>query len=111
MVHKNLFEMGSKLDFDKSWDVEKSPSQNKIKETKARNQHALVFKKEKRRGKIVSLVGEFFIPNAEIKALCKVFKKQLGTGGTSKEGWMEFQGECQEKLKQLLKQQGFRTKK
>ena len=103
--------MGSKLDHDKPWDLEKSPSQKKIKEIKARNAHALVFKKEKRRGKIVSLVGEFFLAEAEIKALCKEFKKQLGTGGTSKEGWMEFQGECQVKLKELLKQQGFRTKK
>ncbi|WP_331774404.1 translation initiation factor [Sulfurospirillum sp. 1612] len=110
-MRKNLFEMGSKLDHDKPWNVEKSPSQKIIKETKARNQHALVFKKEKRRGKIVSLVGEFFLPETEIKALCKALKKQLGTGGTSKEGWMEFQGECQVKLKELLKQQGFRTKK
>lgn len=109
-MHKNLFEIGSLLNHDKDWSFEKESVQKKANEIKARNQHALVFKIKKRRGKGVSLVGAFFLGDDEIKALCKNFKKILGTGGTSKDGWMEFQGECQQKLKDLVKQEGFRTK-
>ncbi|MDX1809650.1 MAG: translation initiation factor [Sulfurospirillaceae bacterium] len=109
-MHKNLFEIGSSLNHDKDWSFEKDDKKTKNKEIKARHEHSLVFKIEKRRGKSVSLVGEFFIDTNELKELCKNFKKILGTGGTSKDGWMEFQGDCQQKLKELVKKEGFRTK-
>jgi translation initiation factor 1 len=78
------------------------------KENKESAKHLLVFKKEKRRGKVVTLVGEFFIENSE--EVLKVLKKKLACGGTYKDGWMEFQGELQEKLKTSLQELGFRFK-
>jgi translation initiation factor 1 len=110
-MRENLFELGSSLDEDSSWSADnKAPKNLTCKDIKPFNEHSLIFKTEKRRGKIVCLVGEFFIDERALKDLCKKWKKTLGVGGTYKEGFMEFQGQCCEKLKALVRQEGFRTK-
>lgn len=75
-----------------------------IKEPKA---HRLVLKMEKRRGKPVSIVGPFFLSKERMSSVCAMLKKKLGSGGTCKDEWMEFQGECREKIKQYLQEDGF----
>ena len=85
----------------------KSTISNKILEP---SKHFLVFKKEKRRGKTVTLVGEFHMPKNDTTTLLKSIKKKLGCGGTFKDGWMEFQGEVKERLKTLLLEEKFRFK-
>lgn len=75
------------------------------------SKHFLFFKKEKRRGKVVTLVGEFFLEQNDADNVLKSLKKKLACGGTYKEGWMEFQGELQEKLKLNLQDLGFRFKR
>ncbi|OIP54147.1 MAG: translation initiation factor [Helicobacteraceae bacterium CG2_30_36_10] len=72
--------------------------------------HFLMFKKEKRRGKTVTLVGDFHMPKTDIEATLKAFKMKLGCGGSYKDGWMEFQGEFKDKLRELLVERGFRFK-
>jgi len=73
--------------------------------------HLLVFKREKRRGKVVTLVGPFALEKKGADALLKSLKKKLGSGGSYKAPWMEFQGECSEKLRSQLIAEGFRFKK
>lgn len=75
------------------------------------SKHFLFFKKEKRRGKVVTLVGEFHISADESEKLLKNLKKKLGCGGAYKDGWMEFQGELKDKIKLLLEEEKFRFKK
>ncbi len=72
--------------------------------------HFLYFQKEKRRGKVVTLVGRFYLENESANTLLSKIKKALGCGGTYKEGFMEFQGELKEKLRPLLAQEDFRFK-
>lgn len=111
MARKQPFVIGSSLDNDKGWSSDtKKKIKEILKEKKAPNEHSIVFKLEKRRGKPVSIMGPFFIAQDELKELCKKIKKKLGSGGTCKDEWMEFQGECREKLKTLIKDEGFRTK-
>lgn len=74
------------------------------------SKHFLMFKKEKRRGKTVTLVGEFHMPKSDTAAILKTLKQKLGCGGSYKDGWMEFQGELKDKLKELLLESGFRFK-
>ena len=111
-IKKNMdIKIGSALDNDKAWSSDtKKKIKEILKEKKEPHAHSLVFKMEKRRGKPVSIVGPFFLENQKMKELCKKLKKKLGTGGTCKDEWMEFQGECREKLKTLMKAEGFRTK-
>ena len=73
-------------------------------------EHKLYFQRERRRGKIVTLVGPFSLSKEDQTKLLKKLKKQLGCGGSYKEGFMEFQGECKEKLLPLLQKESFGIK-
>ena len=106
---------GKKLDIfigaeiDDGWAQVQSPRKTKIfNEILEPSKHFLLFKKEKRRGKTVTLVGEFHMPKNDTTAILKNLKKELGCGGSYKDGWMEFQGELKEKLKELLLKDGFK---
>lgn len=72
--------------------------------------HQLFFSKEKRRGKVVTLVGEFSLEKQVADELLKKIKKRLGCGGAFQDGFMEFQGELKEKLRPLLVDEGFNFK-
>ena len=98
-------------DIDDGWAEVQSPRKSKIgNEIQEPQKHFLVFAKEKRRGKTVTLVGEFFISKEDATKLLKELKKKLGCGGSFKDGWMEFQGELKEKLRPLLIDSDFRFK-
>ncbi|MEA3370614.1 MAG: translation initiation factor [Campylobacterota bacterium] len=98
-------------DIDDSWAQVESPRKTKISnEILEPSKHFLKFQREKRRGKVVTLVGEFQLTKEEANATLKLLKKKIGCGGSYKENWMEFQGELQEKLRELLKAEGFRFK-
>ena len=113
-MKKNLFEMGA--DFGEEWS-----SDNKTKSTKAPSsgcgkilppeKHQLHFAKEKRRGKVVTIVKPFCLEKGALQSLLKTVKKKLGTGGTSKENWLEFQGDIPELLRKHLEAMGYRFKK
>ena len=113
-MKENLFEMGA--DFGESWesDNKNKNTSSKIstcKEVLAPEKHQLHFAKEKRRGKVVTIVKPFCLAPHDLKALLKSVKKKLGTGGTVKENTLEFQGELQTKLKPVLENLQYRFKK
>ena len=96
--------------FDEGWqlvDEAEAPTEAEILEP---SRHRLVFKKEKRRGKPVTLTGPFCLEKPDAQALLKTLKKQLGCGGTYKAPWMEFQGEIEAKLRPLLSAAGYGLK-
>ena len=82
----------------------------KFEDTNYLIKQKLVFKREKRRGKVVILVGEFFLSKDDLQNLSKKIKKKLGIGGTVSENWLEFQGEVKEKLKPILIEEGFKIR-
>jgi translation initiation factor 1 len=112
-MRENLFEIGA--DLGDGW---KSDNKNKntpakvsdCKEVLAPEKHQLHFAKEKRRGKVVTIVKPFYLNEADLKKLLKQLKSKLGTGGTHKENTLEFQGELQEKLRTALEALGYRFK-
>lgn len=98
-------------DIDDGWHEVQSPRKSQIShEIIEPSKHFLVFKKEKRRGKTVTLVGPFQVSKEDANKLLKNLKKKLGCGGSFKDGWMEFQGELKEKLRPLLVEASFRFK-
>ena len=107
---KVLFTLGSALDNDDGWKFEEEKSSSKPVEIKTPSKHLLVLKMEKRQGKPVSIVGPFFLEKEALITLCSLVKKKLGSGGTCKAEWMEFQGECREKLKTILEALEYRFK-
>jgi len=107
---KNLFEMGADFGDDWSSDNKQKPTKNVSTEIKEPNKHQLHFAKEKRRGKVVTIVKPFCLAKNDLQALVKTLKKKLGTGGTVKEDSLEFQGDIPEKLRKYLEALGYRFK-
>ncbi len=106
-MREKLFEMGAK--FDEGWhaDNKKPKGKESSGETRAPEKHRLRFRREKRRGKWVTLSGPFALSAQEIRALLKRLKSRLGTGGTIREETLEFQGDIVERLKEALQAEGF----
>lgn len=108
---------GKKLDlnigasFEDEWNVVEGKKVLSKKELLAPEKHFLVFKFEKRKGKPVTLIGPFHIKKDEANSLLKKIKKSLGSGGAYKDEFMEFQGDCKERLRELFGKEGFRFKK
>jgi len=98
-------------DIDDSWSQVQTPRKSlTIDEIQEPSKHFLHFAKEKRRGKIVTLIGEFFLEAKDANATLKILKKKLGCGGSYKDSYMEFQGDLKEKLRPLLVELNFRFK-
>ena len=99
-------------DFDDSdWNVVTKKRKSTFSEILEPSKHQLVFQKEKRRGKVVTLVGPFSLEKDDLKALLKTLKKKLGCGGTISEEFLEFQGDIQPKLREQLEAMEYRFKR
>jgi translation initiation factor 1 len=108
-MKKNLFEMGAS--WDSSWNSDNKTKESKIiGKIKSPDKHRLHFAREKRNGKIVTVVKSFFLDDSSSEALLKTLKKSLATGGTIKDDALEFQGEVSEKLKAQLIKLGYGMK-
>jgi len=109
-MKKNLFEMGNS--WDDGWSSDNKQKQKIEKQTtKEPSKHSLYISKERRRGKIVTIVQPFYLPKNELKTLLKNIKSSLGCGGTIKDNSLEFQGEVSQKLRDILDSKGFKFKK
>ncbi len=83
---------------------------DKKRETRAKNEYAVALSMEKRSGKPVTVAGVFYMSEDDEKALLTKLKKSLAVGGAVKDGKLEFQGEHRDRLRELLKKEGFRVK-
>jgi len=113
-MKENLFEMGA--DFSDGWESDNKNKPEKKKEKQCEEilppeKHQLHFAKEKRRGKVVTIVKPFCLEKKVLQGLLKQVKKKLGTGGTVRENTLEFQGELQMQLKTVLESLDYRFKK
>ncbi len=99
-------------DFRDEWssDNKNKPSKKISTELKTPEKHQLHFAKEKRRGKVVTIVKPFCLDKTTLQALLKTLKKKLGTGGTIKEDSLEFQGDIPELLRKHLEVLEYRFK-
>jgi len=105
--------MGASLDGDKH-ETKKEDKKNPKKSSNEiipKNQHQLVFTFEKRKGKPVTLVGRFNIPENEKKEVLKLLKKKLACGGSINGEWIELQGNLKEKIKLILEKDNWKFKK
>jgi len=99
-------------DFSDEWssDNKQKPTKKVSTEIKEPNKHQLHFAKEKRRGKVVTIVKPFYLEKKDLQALVKILKKKLGTGGTVKEDSLEFQGDITEQVRKHLEGMEYRFK-
>lgn len=106
---------GTKLSLDlgsswgEGWSMEEEKT-SKVLTLLEPSAHRLVFQKEKRKGKVVTLVGPFCVSEDDGQKTLSTLKKSLACGGAYKEGWMEFQGEIAPKVREALEKLGFKFK-
>jgi len=110
-MRENLFEMGADFGDDWSSDNKDKPSKQTSTEIKEPTKHQLHFAKEKRRGKVVTVVKPFYLHKNDLQALVKLLKKRLGTGGTVKDNSLEFQGDIPQPVRKHLEALGYGFKK
>lgn len=97
------------VDFGSGWElVEEKKESAKALEP---NEHTLHISKERRRGKIVLLAGEFFVDAKTQKELLAKLKKHFACGGAFKDGFLELQIDKELELKQELQNLGYRFKR
>jgi len=106
-MRENLFEMGA--DFGDEWSSDNKKNSKEMVSTEVRepSRHKLHFAKEKRRGKVVTVVKPFYLSKKDLQDLLKILKKKLGTGGTIRENSLEFQGDISDSLDKSLKLLGY----
>ena len=109
-MKENLFEMGANFSDDWSSDNRDKNIKKPTIELKTPQKHQLYFSKEKRRGKVVTIVQPFYMETNELKGVLKTLKRKFGTGGTVKDNSLEFQGEVTENLKVQLQKLDFGLK-
>ena len=103
-----MFEMGAK--FKDGWEVKKEDTKKVSKELLSPAKHKLHFAKQKRKGKVVTIVQPFYLEKKELQALLKRLKKSLATGGSIQDESLELQGDIFERLQVALQKEGFGLK-
>lgn len=63
-----------------------------------------------RGGKTVTVVSGLPLDEAALASLARRLKSACGTGGTVRDGVLEFQGDHRDALRLLLEREGFRSK-
>ncbi len=117
MSRGKKLDLGIGADFGDGWGVVDENPAAEAAQILLPEKHMIVFKKEKRRGKPVTICGPFFLSKADTAALLKRLKKSLGCGGTHKEEapntfWLELQGDVSATLRErLVRDEGFRLKR
>lgn len=107
----NFFEVGNSLELDTSlWKLVEEQNEAK-KSVILPEKHLLYFQKEKRKGKIVTLIGKFYITKKDANDILAILKKHIGVGGSFKNDFIELQGECELKVKSILLEHGFGFRK
>jgi len=109
-MRENLFEMGANLGDSWSSDNKQKTPKKSSTQILSPQKHQLHLAKEKRRGKIVTIVKSFYLQKSDLQNLIKSLKKKLGTGGTIRENSLEFQGDIPEAVRKQLEILEYRFK-
>lgn len=71
----------------------------------------MICKFEKRNGKPTTIIDGYQGTDEDFKILAKAIKTKLSVGGTFKENTIIIQGNYRDKIMEILKEKGFRTKR
>ncbi|MDR2206202.1 MAG: translation initiation factor [Flavobacteriaceae bacterium] len=97
---KNLFPDHKEQDFEIS---EKKPTQ--------KNPLVCKYEKKGRNGKPVTIIEGFEGSGEDLKKIAKKIKTALGIGGSEKDGTIIIQGNNRDKIMEILKNLGYKTKR
>lgn len=70
----------------------------------------VVVEKKGRKGKTATIAEGFKCNDDELQSIASELKRKLGVGGSARGGEILIQGECRERLSELLRSSGYRVK-
>ena len=65
---------------------------------------------KRKKGKVVTLLRNLTLSDGDLKDLARALKNACGTGGTSRNGEIELQGDCRDRASAFLTQKGYGLK-
>jgi translation initiation factor 1 len=71
----------------------------------------MICKYEKRKGKATTIIEGYEGSEEDFKVLAKEIKTKLSVGGTFKDGVIIIQGDYRDKIMNILRDKGFKTKR
>ena len=77
----------------------------------ARQELRVWLDRKQRAGKVVTIVKGFVGREEDLQALAKELKSRCGTGGSAKEGEILIQGDCRDRVVELLLRAGYKCRK
>ena len=91
-----------------SADTSQTTPQPKVKPPE--KQRAILSIEKRKKGKVVTLIRNLALSDTDLKDLARTLKTACGTGGTAREGEIELQGDCRDRAKSYLQQNGYGLK-
>ena len=73
-------------------------------------QRIRIYREKRKKGKVVTIVGDVILVKPDMKDLAKALRKALGVGGTARKGFIELQGDCQDRARGWLTDNGWGLK-
>lgn len=70
----------------------------------------ICYERKGRGGKQATILSGFDCPDDELKAVATTIKQRLATGGSARGGEILIQGDCRDRVRDLLHQLGYKTK-
>ena len=78
--------------------------------TQEKKKPLLKIEKDKRKGKIATLITGYEDDSDEVRELAKLLKQRLAVGGSTRDGEILLQGDVRDKLREVLKELGYKVK-
>ncbi|MDA0709709.1 MAG: translation initiation factor [bacterium] len=98
----------SKRSSGQGWSLNSAETTPPPSETKPPEKQRAVLGVEKRKkGKVVTLIRNLALSDVDLKDLARALKTACGTGGTSRDGEIELQGDFRERARAWLLDNGY----
>lgn len=91
-------------------DSEDPQEDRKVEKSCQNDMLHVVVDRKGRKGKTATIIEGFTLSDEEVEELASELKQKIGVGGSARCGEILLQGECRDKVMNLLKTKGFKVK-